>query len=202
MERPTYVVFAGVNGAGKSTFYHSGQWAAPSKARSMPRVNPDELLAQAGGDNGSVADQMRAGREALRKIDELFARRRSFNQETTLTGHLPLRTIRRAREVGYRVILYYIGVDSPETSLARIAHRVSIGGHPIDEASVRRRYLTSLRNLSHALDLCDEATVFDNTIEFVAVAQWTRGVISWVGDLVKRAPWLLEAIQDETLWRS
>lgn len=202
MAQPTYIVFAGVNGVGKSTFYHSGQWAASTSMLSMPRVNPDEILVRSGGKSDSRTDQMRAGREALRMMDDLFAKRKSFNQETTLTGHLSLRSMERARSLGYRIILYYIGVDSPETSLARIAHRVSVGGHPIDEESVRRRYIASIRNLSRALDMCDEATVFDNSIEFVTIAQWTHGVISWVGDIAKRGPWLLEAMKDEAVWRA
>lgn len=201
MARPTLVMFAGVNGAGKSTFFHSGRWAESSSTRSMQRVNPDEILIGNGGDPSSAADQLKAGREALRLIDECLTHRRSFNQETTLTGRSPLRTLKRAREYGYRILMYYIGVDSPETCLARIARRVQTGGHDISDTAVRRRYRASLRNLSNALDLCDEVTVLDNTVEFVTAAQWARGVLCWVGDLPKHAPWLLEAIKDEALWR-
>lgn len=34
--RPFYVVFAGVNGAGKSTFYHTGLWPARYAASDAP----------------------------------------------------------------------------------------------------------------------------------------------------------------------
>ena len=69
------------------------------------------------------------------------------------------------------------------------------------EEAVRRRYEASLRNLSRVLDLCEIATVFDNTVGFAAVAQWTGGTLGWVGDVSRRAPWLLSAMQDEEIWR-
>lgn len=202
MARPLYVVFAGVNGAGKSTFYRTGFWREPGMPRSLARVNSDEIVVEEGGDPCSNADQIRAGREALRRIDACLEGRKSFNQETTLTGRTCLRTIRRAREAGYRVVLYYIGIASAQAAIDRIEHRVSIGGHPIDEAAVRRRWAASLRNLSHAIDLCDEVTLYDNTVEFVALARWEGGVLSWVGNLAKHGSWLMEAVRDETIWRA
>lgn len=202
MERPTYVVFAGVNGAGKSTFYHTDFWRGPSIPCSLVRVNSDEIVAESGGDPRSGPDQIRAGREALRRIDDCLAHHKSFNQETTLTGRTCLKTIHRARDEGYRVVLYYIGVASSQLALERIAHRVSVGGHPIEEEAVRRRYIASLQNLSSVVRICDEATVFDNSIEFVALARWTRGTLSWVGNIAKHGPWLMEAICDDDIWRT
>ncbi len=199
--QPLYVVFAGVNGAGKSTFYRTGLWCQPGMPPSMPRVNSDEIVVARGGDPRSQADQLRAGREAVRLIGDHFAHRRSFNQETTLTGHAALRNLERAKKLNYRVLLFYLGVDAPSVAIDRIAHRVDVGGHPIDDDAVRRRYRVSLGNLSRALDFCDEVTVFDNTVEFVALARWTSGVLSWVGDLAHHGSWLMKAVRDETLWR-
>lgn len=200
--QPVYVVFAGVNGAGKSTFYRTELWRTEGMPRAMTRVNSDEIVVAQGGDPASSADQLRAGREAVRLIEECLSRRRSFNQETTLTGHAVLRNMRRAREAGYRVVLYYIGVDAAAVALDRIAHRVAIGGHDIDEGAVLRRYRASLGNLSRALDLCDEATILDNTVEFVALARWSAGVLSWVGDVAKHGAWFMNAVRDNELWRA
>lgn len=38
MIRPVLVVFAGVNGSGKSTFYHSGAWRNENMPKTMHRV--------------------------------------------------------------------------------------------------------------------------------------------------------------------
>lgn len=201
MERPVYIIFAGVNGAGKSTFYHTDFWKTESLPKSMSRINSDEIAAGSGWSSDSESDQIRAGKEALHKLNHCLEARQSFNQETTLTGHIILRTIRRAKKAGYKIIVYYIGVDSADIALSRIEHRVSVGGHDIDEEAVRRRWRASLSNLSNTLDLCDEAVVIDNSVEFVPVARWTSGVISWVGDLRKHGSWLLEAVYDDSVWR-
>lgn len=48
MACPTCVVFTGVNGAGKSTFYRAGRRRSADMPQSMVRVNPDELLRDEG----------------------------------------------------------------------------------------------------------------------------------------------------------
>lgn len=201
MQAPVYLLFAGVNGVGKSTFYRANHWHEADIPAKLPRVNSDELLVDHGGDPLSSSDQIKAGREALRLIDKHFAQGKSFNQETTLTGHTCLRTIARAQREGYRIILNYIGVESPETALSRIEHRVSLGGHPIDEAAVRRRYRTSLQNLSNVINLCDKVNIYDNTINFTAIARWRNGTLTWVGNLQKHGTWLMDAVRDDSLWR-
>lgn len=60
----------------------------------------------------------------------------TFNQETTLCGHVILKNIQRAKQDGYLIEMHYVGVDSPETAKQRIAKRVELGGHGIPEQDV------------------------------------------------------------------
>lgn len=53
--QPVYVVFAGVNGAGKSTFYRTGLWRTEDMPCTMTRVNSDEIVVAQGGDPASSA---------------------------------------------------------------------------------------------------------------------------------------------------
>lgn len=201
--RPTYIVFAGVNGAGKSTFYYTDFWREPESSISgcLARVNPDEILRDQGGDWSRMADQIQAGKAALRAIEDHFAHRRSFTHETTLAGRKSLLHIERARELGYRIVLFYVGVDDAKTALGRIEHRVSVGGHDINEKSVRRRYFASLSNLSRVLDTCDSVYVYDNTVSFRMIAQWADGVLCWWGGGGGVGSWLTDAMCNELLWR-
>ena len=64
----------------------------------------------------------------------------SFTQETTLSGHRTEKTIQQARKQGYYVIMYYVGLNSKEESLARIENRVRKGGHDIPKNDVCRRF--------------------------------------------------------------
>lgn len=198
---PYYIVFAGVNGAGKSTLFHSGEWRTADMPRSMPRVNPDEILRDMGGTWSSTKDQLAAGKAALRAAEGHLGAHRSFNQETTLTGHRALRTIAKARQLGYRVWLFYVGVANEEVALQRIAHRVAVGGHDIDAETVRRRYRSSLANMSRALPYCEEAHVFDNTVAFKRIALWHRNTLAWWGASPEVGAWLPEAMLDAELWR-
>lgn len=58
-----------------------------------------------------------------------------------------------------------------------------VGGHGIEREVVERRYRESLGNLSRAVRICDEVIVLDNTLEFMEVARWNDGVLSWIGKL-------------------
>ena len=200
-DRPWYIVFAGVNGSGKSTLYRTNLWRTPGMPTSMPRVNPDELLSANGGNASSARDQIQAGKEALALIDSHFAHRRSFNHETTLTGHRELKNLARAHQEGYRVRLFYIGVASEDIAIDRIAHRAALGGHDIEEASVRRRYRASLTNFSKALAWCEEAQVFDNTTAFKCIAVWNKGTLAWWGASKTTGSWLPSAMLDGTVWK-
>jgi hypothetical protein len=66
---------------------------------------PSSLRATAAG-GGSAVD---AGREVLLEVERLLAERQSFTVETTLSGNTYIRTIARAKDLGYQVVLIYIG---------------------------------------------------------------------------------------------
>lgn len=184
MDTPAHLVFAGVNGAGKSTLYHADFWQTEALTHAMPCVDADDILIeQGGGDPASRSNQLRSGREALHRLDGCLVRGLSFNRETTLTGQKCIRSIERARQEGYRIVVYYVGVSSANLALSCIEHRGALGGHIIDEGTVRRRWRSSLFNLSHVVKICNEVNVINNTVRFVPIARWTNGVLSWAGNL-------------------
>ncbi len=178
--RPWYLLFAGVNGAGKSTLYRSQLWIRPDMPLLIERVNADEILLEQGGDWRNQTDQIRAGREAIRRIRSLLANRASFNQESTLSGKTVLRTIREAYGLGYYVCMHYVGVQSADLANERIAHRMQTGGHSIDAEVVRRRWQSSQDHFLRAVPLCDETLIFDNTWQMKLVARLKLGKLSSV----------------------
>ena len=82
----------------------------------------------------------KGGKAALRKISECIDKGISFTQETTLSGRKTEATAKQVRDLGYHVRLFYIGLDSAEESLSRIANRVKRGGHDIPHDDVVRRF--------------------------------------------------------------
>ena len=68
-----------------------------------------------------------------------------------------------AQAAGFSVSLYYTILDSVERNIERVKQRVEAGGHDIPEDDIRRRYDGSLRKLSEALKIADEAVLIDNS---------------------------------------
>ena len=175
-----YTIIGGVNGCGKSSL--TGALKAERSDLGL-LIDVDKLAAQLGS-------PVEGGKAAVRKIDQCLEKGISFTQETTLSGARTERTIRRAKERGYTIRLYYIGLDTMEESLGRIANRVAIGGHDIPKEDVERRFSTRFADVLRVLPYCDEARFFDNDNGFVEVAEYRNG------ELIPRVSnpprWLLE----------
>lgn len=178
-----YTIIGGVNGCGKSSL--TGTLKAERNDLGTI-IDPDKLSAKLGGYGAG-------GRAAVQKINECLAKGLNFTQETTLAGARTERTIRRAKELGYTIRLYYVGLDSLEESLLRIENRVRKGGHDISRQDVERRYAGRFEALAKVLPYCDEACFFDNDNGFVEVARYQNGELltitpnppEWLKDLIK-----------------
>lgn len=184
---PKYIVFAGPNGSGKSTLYLTNK-----DFFDVPRVNVDEIVCQNNGDWRNSADVVAAGKIAIQKINSCLDSRDSFNQETTLCGKSAIRNIKKAKNLGYDVELYFVYVDSVEIAKQRILQRVAAGGHGIPEADIERRYTESLEKLKEVVPLCDKVELYDNSRRFRRVASIKSGkaiavaseIPEWVSDLL------------------
>lgn len=133
-------ILAGANGSGKSTI---SKVFLPSEG--LVYINPDDIARELNPGSPESA-KIEAGKETLRKIEELLSRGASLAIESTLSGAAYVKMLQRAKERGYETSIIYTFVDSPEVCIARIAARVKRGGHYIPDEDVRRRYLRSKRN--------------------------------------------------------
>lgn len=176
-----YIIFAGVNGAGKSTLYQTN-----SQLFDMPRINMDEIVRKFGNWKNSQ-DVMAAGKIAVKRLREYIDEGVSFNQETTLCGKSIFRNIQLAKEAGYYIELYYVGVNSVEIAKERVRQRVLAGGHGIPEQDIEKRYKESLQNLKVVLPLCDLLALYDNTDVFVKIADFENGCCT--GKISKTPIW-------------
>jgi predicted ABC-type ATPase len=157
---PVFIVIAGANGAGKSTLTNS-EFPIFSQ---FPVLDPD-VVAKTIQSTVEEASPIAAGRQVLHSIERFLDEKRSFAIETTLSGKNYLRTMTEARQREFQVILVYIGTESVEINITRIANRVLAGGHNVPETDVRRRYIRSFENLLLAIDRADEVILFDNSTD-------------------------------------
>lgn len=91
-------------------------------------------------------------------------RRESFAFETTLAGRSYARQIPLWRRDGYFVRLVFLALESPDSAVARVAMRVSQGGHDIPEETIRRRFQAGLSNFHGVYkSLVEKWEYFDNS---------------------------------------
>ncbi|GAA0225074.1 hypothetical protein [Metaclostridioides mangenotii] len=67
---------------------------------------------------------MKSGRMAIKERNRLIKEEESFCQETTLTGKGILNSLKKIKDLGYQINMYYIGVNDPNIYLERIRNRV------------------------------------------------------------------------------
>jgi len=180
----TYTIVAGVNGAGKSSLTGVLRTEMTNLGKI---VDVDKMIVRCGG------NVIEGGKKSIELIDECLEKEICFTQETTLSGHRILNTVKKAIEKGYYIRLYYVGLNSVEESLVRIENRVKKGGHNIPDSDVKRRFNKRFEDLVTILQYCDEATFYDNENGFVAVAEYKNGEILQIGNL--QPQWLKELME-------
>lgn len=102
--------------------------------------------------------------------------------ETTLHGDFPKELSRRAKDAGYTVQLYYIGLDPVDENLLRIKNRAKNGRSNAEPQAVQNQYAHRIDDLTVILPYCDSANFYDNYNGFVLVARKVDGRIEPVGD--------------------
>lgn len=86
--------------------------------------------------------------------------------ETVFSHESKLDYMRRAKEAGYKIYVYFIATESPEINIARIKEvRIWQGGHDVPEEKIRARYLRSLELLYDAAELAYQSYFFDNSVD-------------------------------------
>lgn len=117
MKKCTFI--GGVHGVGKSSL--AGVLCVVRSDLGI-MIDPDKLTIQCGG------DEYEGGKLAVERIERALKNGVNFTQETTLSGGYPKRLCKRAKEAGYYIRLYYVGLDTAEESIRRIRNRVERGG--------------------------------------------------------------------------
>lgn len=155
---PRCLIIAGPNGAGKTTF----------ALEYLPIlgithfINAD-MIAAGLSPFKPETQAVTASRLFLREMEQKIQAQDDFAFETTLSGRSYLKLIKRLRQSGWTVDLYYLALPSVDMSLWRVAERVRHGGHNIPENVIRRRFPRSLHNLfKNYVDAVDRCTCFIN----------------------------------------
>ena len=135
----------------------------PNEASCPLFVNADLIAAGLSPFRPNLA-AVRAGRLMLQQIGEHVRRGDSFAFETTLSGRGHACRIPMWRTLGYRVELFFLRLPTPGMAVARVAQRVSGGGHDVPKAAILRRFSRGLHNFENLYrDRVDHWKLYDNS---------------------------------------
>ena len=151
-------MLVGGNGAGKSTFYE-----LYLKPRGILFINADDIAKTLVKKNTEQASY-RAAKIAERLRDDLLVKGVSFCFETVFSHPSKIDFIAEAKAQGYEVILVFIHLGNDELNQARVAQRVSDGGHSVPTEKVISRIPRTLDHVRRAIPLADETYILDNAL--------------------------------------
>lgn len=167
-------LLVGGNGAGKSTFYR-----LVLEPLGLPFVNADRL-AKLVYPEATEEHSYEAARLAEQQRNNLLLSGSSFCFETVYSHPSKLDFVARAKSLKYEVIMVLIHLEQVELNAARIAQRVSEGGHNVPTNKVTQRIPRMLSHVKTSLPLCDQVRVFDNSSAedpFRAVLTISQGTV-------------------------
>ncbi len=182
--KPPAFVLAGHNGSGKSTLWYE---RLAGKLR-IPLINADRLTLSILPDPDPITRRLpvwaqdlrdddvrwqRLSQEAVRAMKNLvMAEAMPFAFETVFSHWKPrpdggheskADDIRQMQQAGYFVVLLFVGLTSPQLSVARVLTRKQQGGHGVPLDRLLDRFPRTQAAIGHAAPIADMTLMFDNS---------------------------------------
>ncbi|MFO8032166.1 MAG: hypothetical protein R6U22_06450 [Desulfohalobiaceae bacterium] len=159
-EKNRIIIIAGPNGAGKTT---CARQLLQEFLQIHEYVNADQIALELYGCYPEN-DVIRPGKIMLQRMHELVAQNKEFAFETTLAPRSFAKWIKNLISRNYLFILHYVFLQSPDLAVQRVLTRVKLGGHPVPEHVVRRRYWAGIANFFKLYSpLAHTWMVYDNS---------------------------------------
>jgi len=182
-DQPIALVLAGHNGSGKSTLWN----ARLADLVKIPLANADRLtlsLLPPPGTDGNLrpwAIRLRDEDERWQRLSQESVRlflglamehRMPFAFETVFSylkqepngsWKSKIEIISQLQDLGYYVILLFVGLTNADLSLARVATRRLQGGHDVPVEKLRDRFPRTQQAIRMASAVADLTVLFDNS---------------------------------------
>ena len=163
MRKPVLIVIAGPNGSGKTSTTRlviKHEWA-----EQCVYINPDEIAQSKFGDWNDANAVRQAVEYCETWREQLLQERKDFIFETVLSSNGKVDFLKRAKEAGYFIRMFFICTDNPTINAARIAKRVMEGGHDVPIQKIISRYEKAILNAKQVMAFVDRAYFYDNSID-------------------------------------
>ena len=159
--KPPFTIIMGCDGCGKTIWKRANR-----EALATIHIDLDSIADGIGNwDDEECRDEALRFSEA--KIAECLREHQPYGVESTYSGPRGPKQVTLAKQHGYRIHGYYLGTSSPEINIERINQRVrERTGHWVDPKSIPNRWAFSLSNLKKTVELFDELTIYDNSLDY------------------------------------
>lgn len=161
--KPVLIVIAGPNGSGKTTI--TSKILKHEWMEDAVYVNPDQVAQDRFGDWNSKEAVMQAVEYCEKQREDCLLDGKSLIFETVLSSENKVAFIRRAREAGFFIRIFFVATSHPSINAARIAQRVMEGGHDVPITKVISRYYKSILNCKRCASLADRVYIYDNSVD-------------------------------------
>lgn len=161
--KPVLIIIAGPNGSGKTTI--TRQLLLHEWGEDCIYINPDDVAKDRYGDWNSNEAVMKAAKYATELRYSLLEKGEDFVFETVLSAEEKVDFIRKAKELGYFIRVFFVSTSSPKINAARIAGRYMAGGHTVPIDKIVSRYAKSIENCARIARIVDRMYIYDNSAE-------------------------------------
>ena len=194
-KKPVLCIVAGPNGSGKTTTTEQllkNEWGADSFY-----INPDNIAKEVFGDWNSSDAVLKAARKATEMRYECLEKGMDFVFETVFSSEEKLDFLRKAKEAGFFIRIFYVCTESPLININRIAQRYLNGGHEVPISKTISRYFGSLKNMVEAIRIADRVYLYDNSVDNsvprlilrtsdgIIAKQYTDNLPEWVKAVIR-----------------
>lgn len=163
IHQPVLIVIAGPNGSGKTTI--TSKILKHEWMEDAVYINPDIIAQEKFGDWNSKDAVLKSIQYCETLREDCLKKRKSLIFETVLSADDKLDYIKRAKEAGFFIRIFFVSTSHPSVNASRIARRVMKGGHDVPISKVISRYYKSIVNCMRASKYADRTYVYDNTEE-------------------------------------
>jgi predicted ABC-type ATPase len=170
MDKTIYVV-GGTNGVGKSTIRE--ELLGPT----IPYINADFIAHQLKTQQASLMLAELARQYGSEEIKKYIAAGESFAFENNLHEAKTFQWLEEMQKSGYRIELFYIGVDNLQITTNRIHERVKRGEHHVPPDEVFARYENGMKLMRHYFNMPDKVLMIDNTFTRYTCLEAEKGRI-------------------------